>query len=149
MLSIADSRGQTSQSVGGRLGCGETEAVAASKAAVVVEDATVDKFTQSGTRETAGSTANHGAEKCTEDATEDYAWRTGDDADGHADFDAGQATGSAADTAADSANDASSLTGAVAGGDPRGIAVGTGWIHRFPLSGLSNKREDQLKASLC
>lgn len=148
MLSIADSRGQTSQSVGGRLGCGETKAMAAGKAAVVIEDTTVDEFAQSGTGQTTGRAADHGAKERTEDTAEDHARRTGDDADGHADFDAGQAASSTTNTAADRADQAGSLAGTIAGGDPRGIAVGTGWIHRFPLSGLSNKREDQLKASL-
>lgn len=48
MPSVADGEGRTNRSVGGRFGYGETKAVAASKAAVVVEDATVDEFAQSG-----------------------------------------------------------------------------------------------------
>ncbi len=133
MPSVADGRDQTSRSVGGRLGCGETKAVAASKAAVVIEDATVDEFAQSGTGQTTGRAADHGTKERTEDTAEDHAWRTGDDADGHADFDSGQTTSGTADTAADGADEASSLSGAIAGRDPRGIAVGTGWIHEYPL----------------
>ena len=134
MPSVADGRGQTSRSVSGRLGCGETKAVTTSKAAVVVEDATVDEFAQSGTGQATGRAADHGAEECTEDTAEDHTRRTGDDAYGHADFDAGQATGSTTNTAADGTDQASSLTGTIAGSNPRGIAVRTGWIHGFPLS---------------
>ena len=134
MPSVADGRDQTSRSEGGRLGCGETKAVAASKAAVVIEDATVDELPQSGTGQATGRAADHGAEECAEHTAEDHARRTGDDADGHADFDAGQATSSATDTTADRADQAGSLARSITGGDPRGIAVGTGWIHVFPLS---------------
>ena len=134
MPSVADGQVQTSRSVGGRLGCGETKAVAASKAAVVIEDATVDEFAQSGTGQATGRAADHSAEKCTEDAAEDHAWWTSDDAHGHADFDAGQATGSTTNTAADRADQAGSLARSITGSNPRGIAVRTGWIHRFPLS---------------
>ena len=134
MLSIADSRGQTSQSVGGRLGCGETKAMAAGKAAVVIEDTTVDEFAQSGTGQATGRAANHGAKERTEDTAEDHARRTGDDADGHADFDSGQTTGGTTNTAADRADQAGSLARSITGSNPRGIAVRTGWIHRFSLS---------------
>lgn len=126
MPSVADGRDQTSRSVGGRIGCGETKAVAAGKAAVVVEDATVDEFAQSGTGQTTGSTPDHSAKKGTEDAAEDHARRTGDDADGHADFDAGQTTGSTTNTSADGANKTRRLAGPIAGRDPRGIAVRAG-----------------------
>lgn len=126
MPSVADGRGRASRSVAGRLGYGETKAVAAGKAAVIVEDATVDEFAQSGTGQATGRAADHSAEKCTEDAAEDHAWWTGDDADGHADFDAGQATGSTTDTATDCTDEAGGFTGSVAGRDPCGTAVGTG-----------------------
>lgn len=134
MLSIADSRGQTSQSVGGRLGCGETKAMAAGKAAVVIEDTTVDEFAQSGTGQPTGRAPDHGAKERTEGTAEDHTWRSGNDADGHADFDAGQATGSTTNTAADRADQAGSLARSITGSNPRGIAVRTGWIHRFSLS---------------
>ena len=134
MPSVADGRGRASRSVAGWLGYGETKAVAACKAAVVVEDATVDEFAQPGTGQATGRAANHGAEERTEDTAEDHARRTGDDADGHADFDAGQATGSTTNTAADRADQAGSLARSITGSNPRGIAVRTGWIHRFSLS---------------
>ena len=134
MPSVADGRGQASRSVAGWLGYGETKAVAACKAAVVVEDATVDEFAQSGTGQATGRAANHGAEERTEDTAEDHARRTGDDADGHADFDSGQTTGGTTNTAADRADQAGSLARSITGSNPRGIAVRTGWIHRFPLS---------------
>lgn len=133
MPSVADGQVQTSRSVGGRLRCGETKTVVASKAAVIVEDATVDKFAQSGSGQATGRAPDHGAKERTEDTAEDHARRTGDDADRHADFDARQATGSTTDTTADGTNEAGSLAGTVAGDDPRGITVGTGWIHGFPL----------------
>ena len=134
MPSVADGRGQTSRSVRGRLGCGKAKAMAASEAAIVVKDATVDEFAQSCTGQATGRAADHGAEECTEHTTEDHARRTGNDADGHADFDAGQTTGSTADTTPEGADETGGLTSSIAGGNPRGIAVGTGWIHKFPLS---------------
>lgn len=135
MPSVADGRGQTSRSVRGRLGCSEAKTVAASKAAVVVEDATVDEFAQSGTGQATGRAADHGAEERTEHTTKDHTRWTGDDADGHADFDSGQATGSTTNTAADRADEACGLSSSIAGSDPRGITVRTSWVHRFPLSG--------------
>ncbi|MPN21004.1 hypothetical protein SDC9_168383 [bioreactor metagenome] len=103
--------------------------MAASKAAVVIEDATVDEFAQSGSGQATGRAADHGAEECTEDTAEDHARRTGDDADGHADLDTGQATGSTADTTTDGADDADGLAGTIAGGDTCRVTVWALNIH--------------------
>lgn len=142
MPSIADGRGQPSRSVRGRLGCGEAKTVAASKAAVVIEDATVDEFAQSGTGQATGRAADHGAEERTEDTAEEHAWRTGDEADGHANFDTRQATGSATDTAANRANQAGSLTGAIAGGDTCRVTVWALIVHCLtPVDGKDERNQ--------
>jgi len=116
--------------------------VAAGEASVVVEDATVDKFAQSGTRQTTGRAADHSAEKCTEDAAEDHAWWTSDDAHGHADFDAGQATGGTTDTAADGTDQASSLAGTIAGSDTCRVTVWALNVHCLtPVDGKDEQNQ--------
>ena len=142
MPSVADGRGRASRSVAGWLGYGETKAVAACKAAVVVEDATVDEFAQPGTGQATGRAANHGAEERTEDTAEDHARRTGDDADGHADFDSGQTTGGTTNTAADRADQAGSLSGAIAGGDTCRVTVWALNVHSLtPVDGKDERNQ--------
>jgi hypothetical protein len=116
--------------------------VAAGKAAVVIEDATVDEFAQSGTGQAAGSTANYGAEKRTEDTTEDHARRTGDDSDSHADFDTGQATGGTTDTAANRADETGGLAGTIAGINTCRVTVWALNVHCLtPVDGKDERNQ--------
>ena len=142
MPSVADGRGRASRSVAGWLGYGETKAVAACKAAVVVEEATVDEFAQSGTGQATGRAADHGAEERTEHTTKDHTRWTGDDANGHADFDSGQATGGTADTAADGTDQASSLAGTIAGRDTCRVTVWALNVHCLtPVDGKDEQNQ--------
>ena len=125
------------------------EGVPAGETAIVVENALVDHFAEPSPSQTACGTADQCADERTEQTAGQHAGRTGNDTYSRTELGTGQATGGTADAAADSTDDAARLARDIAGLDACGTAVGTNWIHGFPLGIGSDGRGKEFAAQQC